>query len=151
MRRKDKQIGDREQIDAIIRSAQVCRLAMIDGTEPYLVPLSFGYDGRAIYFHSATEGRKVEALRRNARVCFEIDTGVELIRGASSCQWGMRYASVIGYGDAVFISDAEAKRRALALIMAHYGEGLHSFPEKELARTLVFRVDIEQLAAKRSG
>jgi nitroimidazol reductase NimA-like FMN-containing flavoprotein (pyridoxamine 5'-phosphate oxidase superfamily) len=151
MRRKEKEIVDRDQIDAIIRSAQVCRLAMIDGGEPYLVPLSFGYDGRAIYFHSAAEGRKVAALRRSARVCFEMETDVEPVRGMSACQWGMRYASVIGYGNAVFLSDADAKRRALELIMAHYADGLHAFPEKELARTLVFRVDIEKLAAKRSG
>ena len=83
MRRKDKEVVDRERIDEIIRGAQVCRLAMIDGDEPYLVPLSFGYDGRAIYFHSAVEGRKVEALRRNARVCFEIDTGVEVLEGGT--------------------------------------------------------------------
>lgn len=150
MRRKEKEILDRAQIDGIIAGAPVCRLAMIDGQDPYIVPLCFGYDGKALYVHSAPEGRKIEALRCSDRVCFEIDSGAELVRGPRACRWGMRYASVIGFGRAVFVTDPEAKRRALALIMAHYADGVQVFADAEVAATAVIRVDIGEMTAKRS-
>ncbi|MGD8833836.1 MAG: pyridoxamine 5'-phosphate oxidase family protein [Desulfobacteraceae bacterium] len=56
MRREDKQITDRKEIDAIIHGSKVCRLAMSKENQPYLVPLSFGYDGKAIYVHTAGTG-----------------------------------------------------------------------------------------------
>ena len=82
MRRQEREISDRAAIDAIIRACQVCRLGMVDGDLPYIVPMSFGYDGRALYFHCATQGRKLDVLRRRPRVCFEfvyLDAMVEAV------------------------------------------------------------------------
>ena len=68
MRRRDREIASRQDIDSIIRSAPVCRLAFADGKEPYVVPVSFGYDGETIYIHTAKSGRKIDFIEANSRV-----------------------------------------------------------------------------------
>lgn len=151
MRRKEKEVGDRREIDGIIRGAMVCRVAMNDGVDPYIVPLCFGYDGGALFFHCAREGRKLDVLRRNPRVCFEFEGDVKVTRGDKPCRWGMRYRSVIGWGRAVIVDTPDAKRAALACIMAQYDRGAHDFAEEELARTVVIRVDIERMTGKASS
>jgi nitroimidazol reductase NimA-like FMN-containing flavoprotein (pyridoxamine 5'-phosphate oxidase superfamily) len=148
MRRTDREIIDPEEIEEIIRSAHVCRLGMIDGNRPYVVPLNFGYCNGTFYFHSAREGRKIEILARGQQVCIEIDGGHELVTAKATCDWGMRYASVIAYGMPRLIEDPHAKRGALSVIMAHYATGDFEFAESALAATVVIAVDVEEITGK---
>lgn len=153
MRRTEREIKDRAEIDGILRRAQVCRLGLVDGDTPYIVPLCFGYDGQALYFHCALQGRKMDALRRHPRVCFEVDTSEGLIRGVDACKCDIRYQSVMGVGTAEILEDPAAKRRGLAILMAQYGAAEvteASFPDAGLARTAVVRVAIESLSGKQS-
>lgn len=153
MRRAEREITDRAAMDAVIRGAQVCRLGLVDGDAPYVVPLCFGYDGQALYFHSSPEGRKMDLLRRHPRVCFEFDQCEGVLPGPDACRCGVRYRSVMGVGRAEILEDPEAKRRGLALLMAQYGAGpagATAFPEAALARTAVIRVTIEHLTGKQS-
>ena len=151
MRRDDKEITDRREIERIIRTSQVCRLAMADDSLPYVVPLNFGFTGESLYFHCAGEGRKLDILGRNDRVCFLFDIDHQLVRGERACDWGMRYRSVIGFGKAILVENGDEKRLALAAIMKQYGEEECSFPDKALAGTTVFRVNIEGMTGKQSG
>ena len=77
MRRNDREITDLNEILSIINSCKVIHLAMIDAGEPYLLPLNFGYaceNGAFSFFcHSAREGRKLDILRKNSTVAFEMD------------------------------------------------------------------------------
>lgn len=150
MRRSEREIRERIAIDAIIRRCQVCRLGLADGDTPYIVPMSFGYDGHFLYFHSAAQGRKLDILRRNNRVCFEFDTVEGLIEAEDACAWGMRFRSVIGTGLVHFVEDFEAKRGALSEIMAQYGAGRYDFPEQVVNATVVFKVAIESVTGKQS-
>ncbi|HXX55979.1 MAG TPA: pyridoxamine 5'-phosphate oxidase family protein, partial [Methanoregula sp.] len=95
MLRKDREITDRKEMEAVLQAAPVCRLAMVDGDEPYVVPLCFGYESGSFFFHSALEGRKIDILRKNPRVCIEADSTGGAIRDGNPCSWGMRYTSVI--------------------------------------------------------
>lgn len=149
MRRKEREIESREEIEVIIGKALVCRLGMADENGPYIVPLSFGYTGDSLYFHSAKEGRKIDILRKNNRVCFEMDAAGEMVKGERACDWGMKYKSVIGFGKAAFIEDAELKKAALDAIMAHYGTGPFEYDEKKLGRTAVIKVEIESMTGKK--
>ena len=110
MRRKEKEIKDRQRIEDIMKKALVCRIAMCDNGAPYLVPVNFGYENNAIYIHTAYEGKKIDILRKNNRVCFEMESDVQLVSGDAVCDWGTLYASVIGHGRAEFIEDQEGKR-----------------------------------------
>lgn len=151
MRRADKEIADRGEIDKILRKATVCRLGLVDGAIPYIVPLSFGYDGNTLYFHSACEGKKVDLLRRNAVVCFEFDVDADPVRSETSCGWTMRYRSVIGSGTASFVEDLVGKSEALKIIMRQYTEGPYEFPEEMLRKIAVIKVAIGEISGKVSG
>jgi uncharacterized protein len=148
MRKAEREITDRSDIDSIIRKSRVCRLGLTDGNEPYVVPLCFGYDGTALYFHCAPEGRKIELLRRNNRVCFEVDLLDEIIEHEQDCRWGLRFQSVIGSGTATFLETPEEKRQGLEILMKQYSPNTFTFPDDILSHTTVVRIDIESISAK---
>ena len=150
MRRSEKEIADRSEIDAIIHRGQVCHLGLSDQGQPYVVPLCFGYDGKALYFHCAKAGRKLDILRRNNKVCFEIASVEGLVEADKGCDWGIRYQSVIGFGVAHLVDDATDKQNALRVIMAQYSQRTFSFPPETVLRTAVVKVEIESLTGKQS-
>lgn len=151
MRRADKQISDRDEIDGIMRQSKVCRLSLVDGKRPYIVPLCFGYDGSALYFHSAPAGKKIDLLKKNRNVCFEFDADAEAIPADASCGWTIRYRSVIGSGIADFVEDPGGKKTALAAIMRQYGEEEPEYSDEILRKTAVIKVEIRDITGKKSG
>ena len=152
MRRSDKQITDTAAVEEILAGAEVCRIAMCDGNEPYLVPVNFGYRDRALFIHSACEGRKIDILRKNNRVCFEADAEVEILKGDAACGWGARYLSVIGTGTAHFVEDLSGKKDALDVIVRKYsGSGGHSYDDARVNAVCVIRIDIDGMIGKKSG
>jgi nitroimidazol reductase NimA-like FMN-containing flavoprotein (pyridoxamine 5'-phosphate oxidase superfamily) len=122
---------------------------MCDEGLPYVVPLCFGYEKGALYFHSATVGRKLEILKKNPKVSFEMDIDWVLVRSGDRCN--MRYRSVIGFGDASLIEASEDKRNALDLIMRHYHQEPFAYPQDTLKRTAIIKVEIEEMTGKAYG
>lgn len=138
-------------MEDILRRATVCRLAVCEGNVPYAVPLNFGYEGKRLFFHSAPEGRKIEAIRANPHVCFEVDTDHELVPGEIACDWTVRYRSVIGFGQARILEDPEEKRKALDVILSHYAQGPFEYPEGAIDQVAIVAVEIDTLTGKQSG
>lgn len=152
MMRKEREIKEITQIEEIIRQAAVCHLALSDDGVPYIVPLCFGYENRRLYFHCARKGRKTDIIAKNNRVCVEFDIDSEIKTGETACKWSMRYRSVIGFGKAYLIDDEADKRRALDIIMAQYsGKPPFEYSESALKKTLIIRVDIEEMSGKHSA
>lgn len=150
MRRAEREIRDPAAIRRIMEEAAVCRLGLADGGTPYIVPMNFGLGEDCLYLHCAAEGRKIDILRRNDRVCFEMDLYRGVILGSSACGSSCRYESIIGFGRACFLEDPGEKRVALDRIREHYGlPGAFVYPEDVLARTTVIRIAIEGVTAKR--
>ncbi len=143
-----KRITDIGEIEEIVRKASICRLGLVDGDEPYVVPVCFGYERNALYFHGNLMGRKVELIKKNNKICFEMETDVEVQKGEDACDWAMKYRSVIGLGRAGILGNDEEKTHGLKLIMKHYSEDEFSFPKSKLVETLVVRVDIESIGGK---
>jgi len=141
----------KENIEAIIRKATVCRLGMIDGDTPYIVPLCFGYRDGTLYFHGSMKSRKAELIQKHPKVCFEFDILAEPISAPDPCDWDMRYQSVVGFGVASVVVGAEEKRQALEIITAQYAKGSYSFTEPKLKATAVIKVAIETMTGKQSG
>ncbi len=151
MRRHDQEITDRAELESILHRAIVCRLGLSDGDRPYIVPVSFGYDHDALYIHSAPEGYKLDILSHHPQVCFEVEVDVEMEPASKPCAWGVHYASVIGWGQAALVHNADEKRAALGVLMAHYGDrGPYTFSETSLAKMIVIKVSIERMTGKRS-
>lgn len=151
MRRSDKAIQERAVIDEIIRGSLVCHLALADGNEPYLVPLSFGYDGEALFFHTAREGRKIDIWLRNSHVAFGFERNVGIREDPdTACRWTMTYESVNGRGTVFEVTDPGAMRRALNEIMRQYSGRTWDFQSVGLDRIRVWRIAIASLTGKRS-
>ena len=151
MRRKENEITDIEEIEGIISKATTCRIGLVDNDEPYIVPVCFGYERNVLYFHSALAGRKVELIRKNNKICFEMDTDVEPVKAGRPCGWTIKYRSVIGVGRAKPLESDEEKSHGLELILRQYGGNDFDFPKSKLDKTLVVRVDIKNITGKKSG
>lgn len=151
MRRFEYEIQEQTEIEEIIRLAKICRLAMSVGDQPYLVPLCFGYEPGALYFHSAGEGKKLDMLETNDKVCFEFDLDHEFIEAENACDWELRYRSVIGFGRATILEDNEEKRRGFDLIMRQYSDRSFTYPDSEVKGTTIIKVDIRSMTGKKNG
>jgi uncharacterized protein len=157
MRRNEREVSDIEVIEAIINKADVCRIALAVDNIPYIVTMNFGYTNdpeQRLFFHCANAGRKLEMIRKNRYVCFEMDiehkiyvrTGED---GRKGCNWGMKYSSVVGYGNISIITEKKGKKTGLDLIMKHYGdENEYFYNEKVLENTTVLRLDITEITGK---
>lgn len=150
MRRKDRKIKDKTEIEKIIKKALVCRVALSDRNSPYVFPVCFGFKDGCLYFHSAQEGRKIEILKKNNKVCFEMDIDTELVEGEKGCEWGIRYSSVIGFGMASFVEDAEEMKKALSILLGHYSDKKYEFSEHSLKQVTVVKIQVESLTGKSS-
>lgn len=152
MRRKDRQINDSQLIEEIIETALICRIGMIAGDRPYIVPMNFAYHDQCLYLHSAREGRKIEILKKNNQICFEIEQQTELVISDDPCKWSMRYLSVIGFGRAFLMDDLLAKKAGLDIIMKKYSS-LQSFeyPDNALNKILIIKVEIDEMTGKKAG
>jgi len=149
-----KLIQDPQQIEAILANAKFIRLALSDPetSSLYLVPLSFGYKDNAIYLHSSREGKKIEILRKNPRVCFEADIETEVMAAEDPCKYNVRYRSVIGHGQAKFLEDYNEKVRGLTVLSEHYGkQGPFKFEEWKVNRLCVIKIEIERMTGKENG
>jgi uncharacterized protein len=152
MRRSDKEITDCREIASIMGKAAVCRIALVDDSAPYIVPVNFVVRNNYLYFHSSREGRKIDILRKNNQVCFEMDMDAEIVKGDAPCFWGTKYLSVIGFGQAFFLDKITEKKMAFNYLMEKYS-GRGSFPYKEdsLEKVVVVGVRIEKISGKKSG
>ena len=163
MRRSDREITDLGEILSIINDCKVIHLAMVDDGVPYLLPLNFGYDWEdklVFYFgysyengafsffcHSAREGRKLDILRKNPTVAFEMDCRGALDEHDVACQCGYYFASVTGVGHVEFL-DGEEKLAALTALMRHMAGREDKFTEQQARAVEVFAVRADKLSAK---
>jgi nitroimidazol reductase NimA-like FMN-containing flavoprotein (pyridoxamine 5'-phosphate oxidase superfamily) len=151
VRRRDKEISAREEIDAVIHAATVCHLAFAVGNEPYVIPISFGYDGEALYIHTAKTGKKIDYIELNNRVCFELEANVLLQTDENdACKWTFTFESVIGHGTITELTTPEAKAHGLNRIMEHYSGREWEMGEASLATTRVWRISVDSVTGKRS-
>jgi uncharacterized protein len=152
MRRQDREVTDRNEIYNIIKQCDVCRVAFFGESYPYIIPLNFGvtFDGYdfKLYFHSAKEGTKLELLRKNPNVAFEMDCNHKLVmRDNGACT--MEYESVCGTGILRIIEDSEKVFGLTALMEQYHGENETNFPEAVLKMTEVTELTVKEITGKR--
>lgn len=150
LRRKEKNIESKEDVESVFREAEICRLGFCDGGEPYIVPVCFGYSLDRIFVHSAAEGRKIDIIRKNPRVCFELESNVRMKEAPKACDWSISYKSVVGAGRAVLVTDRAGKVEALKIIMQHYSKEDFSFGDADLSNLGIIRIDIDWMTGKMS-
>jgi nitroimidazol reductase NimA-like FMN-containing flavoprotein (pyridoxamine 5'-phosphate oxidase superfamily) len=144
-------ITDRDEIDAIILGSEVCRVAMARENSPYMVPMSFGYDGDAIYLHTPRVGKKIEYFETNDKVCFEFERNVRLVPNIeNACDSTFAYETVIGFGTISELLETDKKEHGLQEVVQQYLGGRPEMDEKFVAAVRVWKISIESMTAKRS-
>jgi len=152
MRKANQEIKEEKVLEEILAGAVICRLAMVDGDLPYIVPFNYGYGEGCIYIHSAPEGRKIELLKHNNLVCFEIEDTAMITKEDQACDWSTRYRSVVGYGTVEIISDDAGKQHGLEIIMAQHGAtDMVDFDPKNLKRMVILKLTITSITGKQSS
>jgi len=152
MRKANQGIRDQEVIEGILSGAVICRIAMLDNGLPYLLPFNYGYSEGCIYIHSAPEGKKIDLLKKNNLVCFEVEGTTRIIKEEKACRWSTLYRSVVGYGTVEIISDPEGKQKGLEIIMAQHGAPeLTEFESREVDRMVILKLTIASITGKQSS
>lgn len=152
MRRNDREVTDIQEIRALIDECKVIRLAMINGDKPYVVPLNFGYTYEngafTFYFHGAKEGKKLDVIRKNASVAFEMDCQNALQHGETSCTHSYYYASVLGEGKAEIL-EGDEKCKGLSALMLHMAGRNDVFTAEMADKVAVIAIRVDTLTAKK--
>jgi nitroimidazol reductase NimA-like FMN-containing flavoprotein (pyridoxamine 5'-phosphate oxidase superfamily) len=153
MRKLNKKITDPDIIIDLLNTCHIGRLGTVgkDG-RPLVKPLNFAYHEGRIYFHCAREGEKLDDIRRDDRVCFEVDLPVAYVRGTGEnpCRAEYLYRSVIVRGRAMVVEDRAERLLGLDCLMAKYQPegGYGPYPEDKLALTCIVRIDVEDISGK---
>ena len=150
--RRELEITDQSQIIEILDKSKVLHLAMVDGDEPYVIAMNYGYtmenDKLTIYMHGATKGRKLDVLRVNPKVCFEMDCDIIPFDGKVACQYGTAYSSIIGTGKAEIVDDVEGKKEALSILMKTQTGKDFEFTDKLVSIVSIIKVEVAEYTAK---
>ena len=151
--KREREVTDSAEILEILDKAKIVHLAMIDGDEPYLVPMNYGYtmeDGHlTLYVHGALKGRKTDVLRVNPKVFFSIECDAVPFEGPVACRHGMTYASLMGAGKAEFLDDPEDKKKALSILMKTQTGKDFTFDDRIVSIVSVIRIPADYYTAKK--
>ena len=152
MTKREYKITDEAQIRQILDTAKVLRLGIAVDNEPYIIPLNYGYtleNGQLkLYLHSAVTGKKLDLLRKNPLVCFELDCDLRPFEGKVACQYGLSYSAISGRGTAVLVEDVVAKEEAMSILMKTQTDRDFLFNERLVSIVAVIRVDVSEYTAK---
>ena len=152
MTKRERQITDRAQILEILDAAKVLHLGLAVDNEPYVVPMNYGYiqeDGKLVlYLHSALRGKKLDMIRANPKVFFEMDWDLKPFEGKVPCQYGIAYSSLMGRGTARIVEDVEEKKRAMSILMKTQTGKDFSFEDRLVSIVAVIRIDVSEYTAK---
>ena len=144
VRLQKREIVSRDKIDLFIKRSSVLRLGLISRGEPYVVPLNYTYHDETVFFHCGKEGRKIEAIRENPRVCMEFDE----MYGVTDESADTLYTSVIAWGSATEVKNLEVAKYALEQICKKYLVNSRIITDKMFANTNIISIKIETVTAK---
>jgi nitroimidazol reductase NimA-like FMN-containing flavoprotein (pyridoxamine 5'-phosphate oxidase superfamily) len=143
-------IDSREELEAILKETEVCRLGLRDNGMPYIIPMNFGCKDNTLYFHSARTGHKIDLLERDPRISFQCESEARQVRDEGSGKWMVRTLSVMAEGRAAFIAEPEDKREAMKLIMSRYSGGMEfEYSDETLGEMALIRVPIETIQGRK--
>ena len=152
MTKRERQVTDPEQILHILDTGKVVHLGLSVNDEPYVVPMNYGYTMEdrklTLYLHSAVRGKKLDMIRANSKVFFEIDCDRMPFEGRVPCQYGMVYSSIMGRGTATLVEDVEGKKQAMTILMKTQTGKDFSFNDRLVSIVTVIRIDVSEYTAK---
>ena len=152
MTRREFKITDEAHIKRILDTARVLHLGLAVDNEPYVVPMNYGYtmeDNKLVlYLHSAVRGKKLDMIRKNPNVFFQMDCDQQPFNGKVACQYGLSYSSIMGQGRAKIVEDVEEKKIAMSVLMKTQTGNDFSFDDRLVSAVAVIRGDVSEYTAK---
>jgi len=151
---RNRTITDLKEIEAIIKNARFCHLAMSSSDNmPYVIPMNFGYKDGVFYFHGAAKGKKIQILKDRPSVCIAISTDQELRwqNENVACSYSMKYRSILAHGKVEFIQDPEEKKICLEIVMSHYSEREFIFSPPSLREVCCWKIKADPLEGRIYG
>ena len=152
MTKRERQVTDPAEIARILETGKVLHLGLAVDNEPYVVPMNYGHtfeDGKlTLYLHSALRGKKLDMIRANPSVFFEISCDLQPFEGKLPCQYGLVYSSIMGRGKAHIVEDVEEKKQAMTHLMKTQTGKDFSFEDRLVSIVAVIRIDVEEYTAK---
>lgn len=150
--RRESEITDMNEIIRILDTAKVVHIGMVDGDEPYVLPMNYGYVMEngvlTLYLHGGLTGRKLNIMRTNPKIFFSLECDIKPFEGDVACRYGMSYFSILGKGKVEIIEDIEEKKKGLSILMKTQTGRDFEFEDKYTKIVSVMRIDVESYTAK---
>lgn len=150
----EKEITDFDEIDSLLNSSRVCRIALMNGNFPYIVPMCFGYNlegGKLeLYFRCEEKGKKLDLIKTNNYAAFEIDKLYDIVKSEKYFGFSAAsYKSITGTG-VIEVTTAIEKITGLEFIMKKYGEFSENakIPEQVLNSIAVLKLTAGEFCCK---
>lgn len=159
VKRRDRAVEDQAWIAELLGRAPMASLATTHDGQPFINSNLFVYDEAAhcIYMHTARHGRTRANVEGEQRVCLSVSEMGRLLPADTALEFSVEYSGVAVFGRASLVADAEEAARGLQLLLDKYfphlrpGEHYRATTPEELARTAVYRIDIEEWSGKRKA
>lgn len=159
VRRQDRAVEDDAWITAFLQRTPVGILATASGGQPFINSNLFAYDAAAhvIYMHTARVGRTRANIEADGRVCFHVYKMGRLLPADTALEFSVEYGGVTVFGRGRVVEDPAEARHGLQLLLDKYFSHLHSgehyrpITDEELARTAVYRIEIDAWSGKRKA
>ena len=153
-RRKDRAMESIHEMELLLKSMAVGRLAVSTRDGPYIVAVNFLFFEDCIYFHSGLSGRKIKALRTDPRVCFFVDEVGPQVIWKEGCGLSQIYKSVVCFGKVQFLEDSTEKRRILEQMIQKYVPSSYQvtpMDNRNVEMTAVIKIVIDSMSGKKNG
>lgn len=149
----DREITEITAIEKLLKTAQVCRIALMNGEYPYVIPMCFGYklEGRhlELYFHTSPKGQKLDLIKKNNIAGFEIDHLSGIIKDENDCGVTALYECITGTGSVEIVNGIE-KLTGLTSIISKYDEENteHKFSEQVLNSIVLLKMTADSFCCR---
>lgn len=152
MQKSEREIKDPAVIEDILIHGRYATIALCRHDQPYLVTLNYGYDPgpKALYFHTAHKGLKMEYIKANPLACAAVIED----RGYLAGKCAHAYRSVVCLGTIRLIEGLEAKKYGMGVLLKHLEKDPEVVRKRLLAadrdydRAAVLRLDIQEATGK---
>ena len=142
-------IESREEMEKILSEETIGFLGMSLDGEPYVVALNHGYVEGKILFHCAMEGKKLDYLKANPRVCYTVARQLGPVRRhpeGDPCH--VDNDSVICYGTARIVEDPVERQRVLTTFNRSYVPDAEEIPLKSVMKVCAVEITVAEMTGR---
>ena len=143
---------DRDVVYKILDEGFICHVGFIVDGQPIVIPTGYGRIGDKLYIHGSQASRMLRTLKTGVAACVTVTLVDGLVLARSAFHHSINYRSVVIFGNATLVEDAQEKLAALLAFSEHVIRGrwddVREPTEQELKATTVLVLPLEEVSAK---